>query len=74
MLFKKKDVSNFFLAVLPSQWRHKVAYRFSWYKRDIKCMKTDCDALQLKQVHIMSIIVYTLLIDIFIAHKLIQIQ
>ena len=48
MLFKKKDVSNFFLP----NWHYidvtKVTYLFSWYKRDIKCMKIECDALQLK--------------------------
>ena len=39
-------------------------------------MKTDCDALELKEVHILSIIVYTLLIkSCYIkADKWIQIQ
>ena len=39
-------------------------------------MKTDYDALELKEVHILSIIVYTLLIKscYIIADRLIQIQ
>ena len=41
MLFKKKDVSNFFLLNF----------------RDIKCMEIDCNDIQLKKVHNLSIIV-----------------
>ena len=47
MQCKEKDVYNFFLAVLTSQWRHKMGYRrFSCIMFvALKWLKTSIDAL-----------------------------